>query len=1323
ILNQVTRDEANEALYFREQLLGLTFNWGEVMGESVCNIIKSWRFDRSSMGGKPKASALAPHADYIKALIDDHDLMEKRLKSSPRIMQLSSLDPFFNETSIDWKLLEESAEFVSNKDKNGVFRALHAMCCRKGDSPVWTEDVKIKGDLKNGYMVIHNILAESLEHIAYDVNHEDIDIDTSGDYSIPKKYVPMSQTLGWLYHQINMRTKSEEGRKDRVSSAGLGSLQRQFFLVLTGVMLVYESNLYNKEAEKIQRSGKKGVSQAEILELKSIHKDQTCLRQLVNTKHRNVSKRLKGTITPKEPTSTLAKTKEQERKIQNQVNSDLSRIRGDSIQAMALFFLYGTASFFHVWPTSREITQHDAAILINLSSLLANRRWQAVKDKPHVFGDRAWNRLDALMHQALSKFLNHNGDFRTDINWPSATSFFSSKFDTVHLAHVFTLDVLMETHFPGLSRSIDGSVAPHVNLEDKEKWDIDGPATESFKALMAVNESGGGHQDETSSESENEADEDSPEDEEEEDDEEDTSETFQCYLSGLDNTNFAIQDCSSVTSFRECFTSLSSHCHGPFTRVTPNLCNQQDQVTIIDKVSISFKTSHNTVALLYLSVSFSGIKPCNLYATRVFRCRTCKEGFKTRHIANEHTRSMHQQKVTLKMGNGKPDITIERGPDDFFHCPIGNCDYKQQNSRFTHKHILICEGVGRNPKLIVAPYSGTATVVPVDNEIELHDRLAKYNLMWNVRCNILICKICHGGVPVSEVRSHFNAENDYCPWTKEMVLEDLEEYSAKEKGVNVPPEDVVGGKYEPVQGLLIYNGFTCTLCDKSWPSKKTLTNHFLAEHGAAQPNLVREETPTPTNHSHREAVQKMIEKLEKHAAEESSTPLDDGMRKDMANWIFTTGIYDYVEGLIEAGKTYEELVVVGEEESINVMVVYIASWINAVMKRMHKTGQFLKRLCMAETSEMEDNKGMMPLQEKASVFKYAKILSTFIWFLVKQAESRVDQDMQLHNCTKAKIVALRDIVLRMDTPGSTVHGETMEYCDITNDLISKYVSQILCGIFQVQVGGYVGQYHFPPMQFLALSMVNADGTYRDPNLLTHLIAAIQYCTRLAFAEEYLDQPREPFNPDCDPKAPIADDRSSFNYLRKNGPGPFTFVRQLMHHVSTVILSEALPDMTFWVDQAHETLEVDKKRVTMSGIRNCIHIQEKLAQGDLSKLIQGCNMPAFDLDLYKDDASCREPFTNFLDHSAMEYKKYGLHVLKEVVSRKDVHGLLKSTWKGGSGEDVPIHDKKIWDEAGMLRWLGMYDKLQERLYFLYHVAAGQPLRGAEEATTLATASPP
>ncbi|KAH9806786.1 hypothetical protein DFH28DRAFT_919286, partial [Melampsora americana] len=138
---------------------------------------------------------------------------------------------------------------------------------------------------------------------------------------------------------------------------------------------------------------------------------------------------------------------------------------------------------------------------------------------------------------------------------------------------------------------------------------------------------------------------------------------------------------------------------------------------------------------------------------KVFRCSSCKQAFNTRHVANEHTRLMHQKKVTLKMGNDKPDITIERGPDDIFHCPMGNCIYKHQNARYVHDHLLNCEGVGPTPKVVVSPYTGTATVVPVDDEIELHDTLAKYNLMWNVRCKILVCKICHGGVPVNEVRS------------------------------------------------------------------------------------------------------------------------------------------------------------------------------------------------------------------------------------------------------------------------------------------------------------------------------------------------------------------------------------------------------------------------------------------------------------------------------------------------------------------------------------------------------------------------------------------
>ncbi|KAH9814524.1 hypothetical protein DFH28DRAFT_894942 [Melampsora americana] len=396
--------------------------------------------------------------------------------------------------------------------------------------------------------------------------------------------------------------------------------------------------------------------------------------------------------------------------------------------------------------------------------------------------------------------------------------------------------------------------------------------------------------------------------------------------------------------------------------------------------------------------------------------------------------------------------------------------------------------------------------------MSVHDKLAKYNLMWNSRCHILICKKCHMGIPVKEVRGHYKAENDSCPWTKDQVSEDLDEYNDMITSSNVPPELVNEHPCEPVQGLMLHNGFSCTVCKLSWPAKKTMKNHFSSVHGkgtayrminsqaakcqtfyghvhkhyftvlphkratGVEAELPRLRSPSPTNDDHQQAVHKMINKLEEHAKAEAVVIPEDGSRKDMANWIFTTGIYTYVEGLIEQGKTYHDMVVAcdQEQESVEVMVVYIASWIDTVMRRLHKTGQFLKRLCMAETRcvmlhiDMEDNKGMMPLQEKTSVFKYARIIATFIWFLVHQVDQGLDCKTQLHNRTRQQLRVLRNIVSTKKVPSSnTVPSERMEFVDITQDDISRQVSAILCAIFQVRVGGYVQQYHFPPMQFLA----------------------------------------------------------------------------------------------------------------------------------------------------------------------------------------------------------------------------------------------------------------
>lgn len=169
------------------------------------------------------------------------------------------------------------------------------MACRTNTSPDWTSDPILALNLKSGYMILHNILAESLEHIAFDLIHDSIVINTEGEFGVPQQFVAMSQTVGWLFANINSRNQSEGPKRDRVANASIGSLQKQFFLVLIGVMLVYEGDAYNKFVDRISRSKK---TTQEISILKKVQKDTTCLKQLINTKFSSGSKRLKALSAP-----------------------------------------------------------------------------------------------------------------------------------------------------------------------------------------------------------------------------------------------------------------------------------------------------------------------------------------------------------------------------------------------------------------------------------------------------------------------------------------------------------------------------------------------------------------------------------------------------------------------------------------------------------------------------------------------------------------------------------------------------------------------------------------------------------------------------------------------------------------------------------------------------------------------------------------------------------------------------------------------------------------------------------------------------------------
>ncbi|KAH9806832.1 hypothetical protein DFH28DRAFT_940304 [Melampsora americana] len=245
LLQDPTEEEQTEMHIFRQSMKSHQFNYGETLSSSVCNVITTWNFDDSSVDDKIQTGDLAPHINYIMELLEDDSLMTKRLKTSRRLMQVSAKDPFITENSFKWEVLQELTQYPF-KSCNGVFRSLHAMLCRTSSSPDWTDDAVLKGHVKNGYMILHNMLSKSLELISFDSIHDNIVIQTEGDFAVPKQFVSMSQTIGWVFQKISARSRSEGSKRvDRVANASIGSLQRQFFLVMLGVMLVYKSEMYN----------------------------------------------------------------------------------------------------------------------------------------------------------------------------------------------------------------------------------------------------------------------------------------------------------------------------------------------------------------------------------------------------------------------------------------------------------------------------------------------------------------------------------------------------------------------------------------------------------------------------------------------------------------------------------------------------------------------------------------------------------------------------------------------------------------------------------------------------------------------------------------------------------------------------------------------------------------------------------------------------------------------------------------------------------------------------------------------------------------------
>ncbi|KAH9807130.1 hypothetical protein DFH28DRAFT_1089987 [Melampsora americana] len=444
LMKDPTPEEVDEIRQMRDGIKSSQFNWGDTLTISVCNVIRTWCYDEESTRNKPSPEDLTPHLMYIRALVDDRDMMTLRLQT-------------YRERE-------------------------------------WTSHSIVKGHILTGYSILHNILADALKIVSFKNDHTSINIRQEGEDGVASVMVEQAKTMTWLARQCFVGDDDSAPRRGRIANATVRSLQKKYFHVLLGVNIVFESEVHN--GLLMQAEGR-GETVRKLKSMKANQKSETVLYQLFNDRNKHETARVK-TIAGGKASKAIGSTSaapsqsagvgEKDKTLSAKNSRDVADFKKECLQYLSLFLMYGTASFFHVWPSYKDQTMPESALLINLASLVCDRRYERCGDEPHVFGARAWNRLDELMFNSLKMFVTDAGTFKQDIKWSDMTRHFYVEFDVKKLAALYMLDLLTETHRPGLSLGIEGQVMDHIRVKDDLIVKMNDPMSEPFRAIWGPTE-------------------------------------------------------------------------------------------------------------------------------------------------------------------------------------------------------------------------------------------------------------------------------------------------------------------------------------------------------------------------------------------------------------------------------------------------------------------------------------------------------------------------------------------------------------------------------------------------------------------------------------------------------------------------------------------------------------------------------------------------------------------------------------------------------------------------------------------------------------------
>ena len=262
----------------------------------------------------------------------------------------------------------------------------------------------------------------------------------------------------------------------------------------------------------------------------------------------------------------------------------------------------------------------------------------------------------------------------------------------------------------------------------------------------------------------------------------------------------------------------------------------------------------------------------------------------------------------------------------------------------------------------------------------------------------------------------------------------------------------------------------------------------------------------------------------------------------------------------------------------------------------------------------------------------------------------------------------------------------------------------------------------PIEQFVAISMCKEDGSYHTPIHLTHIVSELEYGCRLALLFHFktravvIEQRYHTSIPPSIAKHLALDTLLKQTFQPVNDDSylsPLVTLAEWKRLGLGYLASQKTPDSTYWVDSSCQQLSVGNHTLTMSALRLGIQAACEQLDQHLAVLIRGAQLPIFDPTHLNESPSNTAPGFNYIKGSQKHFSKTQNTLLSCWMASGNPHGLLVPNWQEVALLSDKVERNKIWNASASWRWLEDVDKYLELIYFVYHVACGQPARGTEE----------